>query len=188
MPKHLLRRYIPTPERIAQVPGIHRLGPRITEPNLWHINRRSISGAMFWGILCAWIPLPSQMLIAAGCAVLFRVNLPLSVALTWISNPLTMVPVLYSSYWIGAHLFGIPMMNLHQLKDAVLSITSQLSGASSGTTALSDGPGFNIWALLTGLLTEALVLATLSYSLTQLFWRAHVMHEWRARKQRMRTD
>ena len=48
-------------------------------------------GAAFVGLFSAFIPVPSQMLLAA-IAIVTRVNLPISVALVWITNPITIPP------------------------------------------------------------------------------------------------
>ena len=180
MPKHLIRRYIPTPERIAQLPGIHRFGTRITDPMLWHINRRSISGAMFVGMICALIPLPGQMLFAALGAIWLRVNLPLCIALTWLTNPFTLVPILYAGYWLGSHLYGVPMLEIGQIKDAFVAMSHHLF--STGSVPATQGT-FSLTAMLLGLLAEALILATLGTILVRVLWRYHVVRAWRARRQ-----
>ena len=182
MPKKFIRRHIPKPEHIVNLPGMHRLGSRITEPNLWHINRRSISGAVFWGILCAWIPFPSQMLIAAICAIVFRVNLPLSIALTWVTNPFTLIPIFYSSYCLGSVIFGIPLLDIAQIKIIVVHLTNSMFGET--TTPLSSyGFKFDIRALLVGLVVEALVVATLAKVTVQWLWRWHVIRDLRIRQE-----
>ena len=48
------------------------------------------------------------MVLAAGLAILVRVNLPISVALVWVTNPLTMPPMFYFAYYVGVHLLGMP--------------------------------------------------------------------------------
>ena len=52
-----------------------------------------------------------QMFVVLILAVLVRANLPLIVALQWISNPFTMGPIYFADYKIGMEvlrLFGIP--------------------------------------------------------------------------------
>ena len=46
--------------------------------------------------------------LAALLAVRFHCNLPLSIMLVWISNPVTYVPIFYFTYRIGAWLLGMP--------------------------------------------------------------------------------
>lgn len=79
-------------------------GELIHDANLWHMNRRSVAGACAIGLFSAFIPLPFQMLIAAGFAIIFRCNLPISVALVWVTNPVTMPPLFYLAYKVGAWL------------------------------------------------------------------------------------
>ena len=179
MPKKFIKSRIPTPERISALPGIHRLGPRITEPNLWYINRKSISGAIFWGIICAWIPFPAQMLVASICAIAFRVNLPLSITITWLTNPFTLIPIFYSSYCLGSFIFGLPILNLTEIKQVAVHFST---GMFSDAAPLATTYVFSMRALLVGLVVEALIVATISYFIVQLLWRCHVMHEWKKRQ------
>ena len=47
------------------------------------------------------------MLLAAPVAVRVSANLPLSIALVWITNPITMAPIYYGCYKLGAWLLGV---------------------------------------------------------------------------------
>ncbi len=82
------------------------LGRLLDDPFLLHLNRRSTAGGMAIGVFVAFLPIPLQMLLAAVLAILVRVNLILAVVLVWVSNPLTIGPMLFSSYWLGASLLG----------------------------------------------------------------------------------
>ena len=87
MPKKFLRKYLPNPKQIRELPALRPLGKWLQEPELWHLHRRSVSGAVFIGMFCAFMPIPFQMVVAASLAVFSRCNLPISVALVWITNP-----------------------------------------------------------------------------------------------------
>ena len=106
MPKKTLRRFMPDPHFIRNHKQLQFLGRALHDPNLFHLNRRSASGAMAVGLFWAFIPMPFQMAPAALCALLLRVNLPISIALVWLTNPLTMGPIFYMCYKVGALLLG----------------------------------------------------------------------------------
>ena len=122
-------------------------GKLLDDPYLFHLNERSVPGAFAVGLFCAWIPLPSQMIIAAAAAIVFRVNVPLSVLLVWITNPVTIPPMFYSAYVVGTWITGDPalsfefQLSLEWMKSelgaigeplligcAILGITSSLTG------------------------------------------------------------
>jgi uncharacterized protein (DUF2062 family) len=108
MPKKFIKRYMPDHRTVREHKHLQFLGKFLHEPNLWHLNRRSASGAMAVGLFCAFIPMPFQMVPAAALAILFRVNLPISIALVWITNPVTMPPITYFCYKVGAWVLGTP--------------------------------------------------------------------------------
>jgi uncharacterized protein (DUF2062 family) len=60
-----------------------------------------------------WMPVPVQMVLAAGGAIVFRTNLPLSVALVWITNPVTIPPMFYFAYVVGTWVIGVTPMHFH---------------------------------------------------------------------------
>ena len=109
MPKKTIKKYLPSPEKIKQMRILSLFGTMLHDGNLWHLNRRSARGAFAVGLFWSWMPLPFQMVFSALVAVPLRVNLPLSVALVWISNPLTMPVMLYLSYLIGTVVLKAPV-------------------------------------------------------------------------------
>ena len=108
MPKNFIKRHMPSPEKIRNIRSLQFLGRFLHEPNLWHINRHSVARAFLVGIFWCFIPMPFQMVAAALFAVWLNGNLPLSVALVWITNPLTMPPIFYFNYVIGAAILHRP--------------------------------------------------------------------------------
>ncbi len=158
---------MPDPEKLKQQKSLQFLGDRLHEPNLWHLNRRSVSLAFAVGLFAAWIPTPGQMAIAAVAAFYFRANLPISVALVWITNPITMPAMFYFAYYIGVLLLGGDTLGA----DFEFSLESILS-------SLGDiGAPF-----LLGCLVLGIVSSLLGYFGIGLYWRYNVSKQWRNRK------
>jgi len=99
---------MPSHTRVKQHKHLRIFGDVLHEPNLWHVNRRSMAGAVAVGLFFAWVPMPIQMLMAAAAAIMFRTNMALSVALVWISNPFTIPPMFYFAYLVGTWVIGEP--------------------------------------------------------------------------------
>ena len=169
MPKKLIKKYMPDPEKLKQQKSLQFLGDRLHEPNLWHLNRRSVSLAFAIGFFVAWIPTPGQMAIAAVAAFYFRANLPISVALVWITNPLTMPPMFYFAYALGSWALGQggPAADFEL---TVKSISNQL--------AEIGGP------FLFGCLILGIISSTIGYFGIRFFWKYHVGKQWTLRKKR----
>lgn len=142
-------------------------GKRLHSPNLWHMNRRSIAGAVANGLFMAFIPVPFQMILAAGSAIILNVNLPLSVALVWITNPITMGPIFYSTYKVGNWLMGRKHKGPFKIE---LSYEWMVTGLTN-----------NWQPLLLGSVVCGLIAALLGYIVIRIYWRAHVIGEWRKR-------
>lgn len=108
MPRRFFKKYMPSPHDIKNNKVLSIFGTLLHDPNLWHMNRRSMAGAFMVGLFFAWWPVPFQMALAAGGAILLRTNLPMSVALVWITNPVTMPPMFYFAYLVGTWVIGVP--------------------------------------------------------------------------------
>jgi len=106
MPRKFFQRFLPKPQTIKENKTLQIFGDWLHEPNLWHLNRRSVAGAFAVGLFFAWMPVPFQMALAAGAAIWIRTNLPLSIALVWITNPVTIPPMFYSAYIVGTWIVG----------------------------------------------------------------------------------
>ena len=105
--KKLLKRYSPKPDDLKNYKHLDWLGRHLHDVSLWNFNRKSISKAFAVGLFFAFIPVPFQMLLAAPAAVIFGANLPLSIALVWITNPITIPPIYYGCYKLGAWILGV---------------------------------------------------------------------------------
>lgn len=169
MPKRLLKRYMPDPQKIKDQKSLRLLGDILHEPNLWHINRHAVSRAFLIGIFVAFIPMPFQMLLAAALAIWFNCNLPISIALVWITNPLTMPPIFYCTYRVGAFLLNRPASN----------VEFQLSAEWLSTKLVDIGVPLYFGSVVCGTL-----LGIIAYGLIQFLWRRKVRRDWRERQLR----
>lgn len=64
------------------------------------------------GAMGMWVALTPtvgvQMAAVVGLAVPLRANVPVAIAMVWISNPITVVPLYFAFYWLGSLLLGTP--------------------------------------------------------------------------------
>lgn len=169
MPRKFIQRFMPDHELIKRQKALKIFGNVLYNPNLWCLNRRSASGAFALGLFMAFVPLPSQMIMSAGMAIMLGVNLPLSVALVWVSNPITMPIMFYFCYKVGAHILHIPSQGFHfELSwDFLLNQMSTI------------GPPFLLGCLVCGLLA-----ASIGYFGIRGLWRYSVVRSWQQRKSR----
>jgi hypothetical protein len=167
MPKKLLKRYLPDPKKIKEIKALEFLGDKLHSPNLWHLNRRSVSRAFAIGLWAMYTPpLPWQQVIAAIGAIYFNANLPIAVALVWITNPLTWLPMYYFAYEVGAYAMGTPTPSFDQFSE-LFSIDKAME---LGTP------------LLLGCFILMNLGAVIGYFGIQYLWLRSVLHQWELRK------
>lgn len=172
MPKKIIKRFLPDHQSIKQQKALSLFGTLLHDPNLWHLNRRSAAGAFGIGMFFAFWPLPFQMWLSAACAIPLRVNLPLSVATVWITNPLTMPPIFYGAYKVGALVLGT------ELK----SFNFELSWNWVVQSIETIGPAF-----LVGCGICSVVFGIAGYFSLNALWRWSVKLNWQKR-QKSRAD
>jgi uncharacterized protein (DUF2062 family) len=173
--RRFLKKFIPDHRSISENPWLRPFQSTLLHPRLWHLNRHSAAGAVAAGMFCGLIPGPLQMLGAAICAVIFRINLPLAMFVTLYTNPLTIVPLYLIAYQLGRWLTGdqgsflappeLPGFDLIAWSEAMFSWMLQVGHP-----------------LLVGLPALAALLAVLGYFATKLLWRGYLLRAWRQRK------
>lgn len=167
MPRRIFKRYLPNHHEIRDHKHLRFLGALLHDPNILHLNKRSVSGAFAVGLFMAFIPLPFQMIPAAIGAIWLRVNLPISVVLVWITNPFTIAPIYFFAYKLGTLILGTP--------------ARELQFQWSGEWFMQELGA--IWQpLILGSLLCSGVSAILGYFLIRGFWRLHVRRSWNKRK------
>jgi len=168
--KYFLKRVAPNRAQIREHKHLRVFGRLLHDANLWHLNRRSASGAFAVGMFVMYLPPLGQMLIAAAAAIAFRVNLPISVALVWITNPVTIPPMYYFAYLVGSWILGEPTTSLdlefwlewHNWLDLLAPLTV-------GCTAC------------------AIVCSVVGYFSVQAIWRWNLVRQIRMRRARYKA-
>ncbi|MDG2274104.1 MAG: DUF2062 domain-containing protein [Halioglobus sp.] len=169
MPKEALQKIVPSLATIRKIKALKFLGNWIYASNLWHINRYSAAMAFFVGLFVAFMPIPGQTVVAAGLAVLLGCNLPLSVGLVFITNPVTIAPLFFMAYQIGALVIDVPIQNV-EFELSIFWLTNSLVA---------------IWRpFLLGCLICGLFCGCLGYFIISLLWRWRVTRLWKERRRK----
>lgn len=172
MPRKFLKRYSPSQKTIRSNRALAYLGEGIYQPHLWHMNRNSVARAFAIGLFCTWIPIPLQTILAALLALYYRAHLPLSVALVFVSNPVTIPPMFYFAYKLGSVMLGLEIQ----------SMPMNMSWDWFSTTA------GQIWQpIIFGSLTLAIVSSATAYFTINTLWRKSIKARWKHR-QKMREE
>lgn len=169
MPKRIIQRFLPDHRVIRDHRHLQVFGTLLHDPNLFHLNRRSVAGAAAVGLFFAWMPVPLQMVFAAATAIIVRVNLPLSVVLVWITNPITMPPLFFFAYKTGTWVLGRPIRQI-EFQVSIDWLMNEM---------------VLIWKpFLLGCLIMGVASGLFGYVLTRLLWRWHVIRQWEQKKAR----
>ncbi len=182
MPRRYFRKYLPSHESVRRNKLIAKFGGFLhRHPNLWHLNRASVSGGVAVGLLCGLIPGPLQMLGAALIAIPLGVNLPVALIMTLYTNPLTIVPLYLFAYWLGSLVTGHGGKLIEPPELSWTQIGASMSALVDWSLALGK-------PLAIGLVLLGGALAVLGWLAVQVGWRAWVVIQWRRRARRRQVS
>ena len=151
-----LKRFLPDRTKLKNQKIFQFFGDFIHDADLWHMNRHSVSEAFFWGAICCFLPIPFQMAPCLLLCIWRRFNIPIAIALVWISNPMTMAPMMYFAFEVGTWITGqsVDLSTYNLSWDWLISRIAE------------------IWLpLIVGCLTCGLTLGGLGFLGVQFYWR-----------------
>ena len=103
-----LRARVPSREELEANRWLRVLAPYLADTKLWHWSRRGVAAGVAIGLFIGLLIPVAQILLAAVVAVYFRANIPVAAAGTLVTNPLTVPPIYYGAYQLGAWATGTP--------------------------------------------------------------------------------
>lgn len=104
--KSKFKQWLPDPQTVRTNRWLRWMGPVLNHPRLWHFSRKGIAMGMALGIFFGLLIPVAQIPFAAAMAVVMRANLPVAVASTLVTNPVTFGPVYYGAYRLGKLVLG----------------------------------------------------------------------------------
>ena len=130
------------------------------------INRKSVSRGIWFGLFWGFIPMPFQMLGVMALTPFFRFNVPIAIAMVWLSNPFTMPPMYYMEYLTGNFILGW---------EGIQSVELTMHWFKSHWDQI-------VIPLYTGTAFYSIVVSALIYFIVNWLWIRSARHEWRQRK------
>jgi uncharacterized protein (DUF2062 family) len=149
------------------------MGPVLHHHRLWHFSRKGIALGLALGIFFGLLVPVAQIPLSATMAVLLRANLPMAVASTLVTNPVTFGPVYYGAYQLGKWVLG--KEDLPEKKAVKILERAEASPAEEQTwterlRAWLTYLGTVGKPLVVGLAIVATVSGLLIYFLTSALW------------------
>ncbi|GAA4411075.1 DUF2062 domain-containing protein [Quisquiliibacterium transsilvanicum] len=161
-------RWLPTREKLATDPRFARLaGFLFSRPWLWALNRRAVARGVACGLLVGVIPLPTQMVLAAVLAGAAHGHVPAAIAATWLTNPITALPIWWVALQLGSLATGVPL---------TLPDIDWFSVAAVWGWMKELGQPLAI-----GLCMAAALLSAAGYATTMVLWRLVIVRRYRGR-------
>jgi uncharacterized protein (DUF2062 family) len=134
---------------------LHRLfGERLFAPELWRPSRQAMAGGLALGLFIGFTPTMGVQVVLSGiAAVILRVNIPITLAGSLVTNPLTAAIIYPLQYQLGVWMVGLPQA----------SDLQEYSGALR--TFMRHAKPLWVGSLVTGG-----VAALLGYGLVSMLW------------------
>lgn len=117
--KSKLKRWLPTAASIQNNRWLKWLGPALQHPGVWRLSRKGMALGVAIGLFFGFLAPVAQIPFSATAAVMLRANLPMAVAGTFITNPVTFAPIYYAAYRIGAAILREDVVTEEQAPEVI---------------------------------------------------------------------
>ncbi len=162
---------MPTRESIESNRFLKPVAHRVLRPELWRFTRRSVPRGVALGMVTGILFPVAQIPFSAVLALPVRANIPVAVAMTFITNPLTTPFIWVAAYWIGDAVLHYDAQVGNPIAEQVAANASWLHWFVS-----EAGP-----STIVGLFVITVALAVIGYFASMLGWRWWIGRKWRRR-------
>jgi len=156
---------LPNRDTLAAHPWLRPVANRLLDPQLWRLQHEAVARGVAVGTFWAFVIPVAQFVVAAAHCAWWRANIPAAVAMTLVTNPLTIGFWLWLAYQLGALVLGEPLA----------------SAAPAGDGSLSWLTEFG-WPTLLGMGLFAVGGAAVGYLSVKMIWRLRIWLKRRARR------
>jgi uncharacterized protein len=182
---HRWLKHIPTQETVLAYPFLQPVRHILDHHGLWQFNRRSVAWGTAIGLFFSVAIPVAQIPFAALVAVYFRVNVPVAIFGTLLSNPFTTPAILFFAYQLGSLVVG-------HAQPAHAGIVAQVAQPSVNEPGfIRDALNWVMywidwiqsagWPLVIGLALMSVLLAVAGYVGVKVIWRMQAGLRWKKR-------
>lgn len=107
MPRRFFRKFAVKRHALSQKWFMTPFQHMLHDHRLWGIRRKTVVPAFSLGLFVAFMPLPGHFILAAFAALALHVNIPVASLTTFVVNPVTVGPLFYFAYRVGAVLLRL---------------------------------------------------------------------------------
>jgi uncharacterized protein len=184
------KKKLPNREDLHNSRWLRWLGPTLQHPRLWHMSRRGIAMGLAIGVFFGLLIPVAQIPFSAAVAVVVRANLPVAVASTLVTNPVTFGPLYFGAYRLGKFVLGKNALP----EEEVTAVIAQARGDGVAADQIPSGVVDRItgwWQqlgklgkpLVVGLAILATIMGLVTYFLVSGIWALSIL--W-SRRRRLR--
>lgn len=177
-------KYLPTAQSVRNSRLLKPFDRLLHHHFLWQLNRRAVAGGVAVGLFFGIIVPFGQVFLAALAAVVLRVNLPVAVLFTLVTNPFTFLMIYYFAYRLGDRLTGggsdVPVAVIDaEIEQTVIAQQAEAAGWASHLIDWLQSVGM---PLAVGLVVIAVTTALIGYFTVSNLWKLWVRWQWRRRR------
>ena len=172
MPRRFFRKFAFKRREFSERWFVMPFRPLLQDNRYWSIRRKTVIPAFAWGVFVAFLPILGHLLLATMGGIFLRCNLPVAALTTFIVNPLTIGPIYYFTYRLGAKMLSIEPGPFH-IELSIEWMTNTLA---------------SVWQpLFLGSIVAGVIAALISYFALDVLWRISIAdYKMRKRSRRYR--